>query len=87
MVCVFCAAKRELYQQDLEVNRAAKRKTYEDNSASILAQSSYYPSYRISREGIARDQVKVDGVSKWPLPKTVNIFRGSWDKWAPIGDL
>ena len=27
------------------------------------------PSHRISLEGIARDQAKVDGVSKWLLPK------------------
>ena len=45
------------------------------------------PSHRISLEGIAGDQVKVDDVSKWPLPKTANIFRGSWDRWAPIVDL
>ena len=33
----FCAAKRELYQRDLEENRAANRKKYKGNSASILA--------------------------------------------------
>ena len=77
------------FQQHLQLVLPRQGKGEDKTMQTFLHKEILIPSHRISLEGIARGQVKVDGVSKWPLPKTVNIYRGSWDWWAPIhvGDL
>ena len=68
------------FQQHLDtlqlvLKQQGKYKTIQNLIFFFTKKFSNNEGYRISQEGITKDQAKMDGVSKWLLPKTEHLQR------------